>query len=81
MNSKNLFKKTISLRQFLFTINEFQKLYFDCEKDLNTTGITASQIEFFYNKQNKIATDLTKYILDKNLTVEIFNKILLDKDK
>lgn len=73
--------KIYPLKQFLMKIAQFQKEYYRYDNELNTPEITAAQVNFIYDIKNKIAEELARFILDKNITVEILNNELLENKK
>jgi hypothetical protein len=73
-----MFDRKLTLKHFFRCITEWQKLYWEYEDELKKQGITASHVERIYISQTKIAEDVARFILDRNMNVEILNNKLLE---
>lgn len=73
----NLFDKRITLKFFFRSISQWQKLYWDYDDSLKKSGITAREVEQIYKNMNAVAEDVARFILDRNISVEILNNELI----
>lgn len=78
MNPRDLFDKKITLHNFFRSIAHWQTIYWAYEDTLNKPGITAREVEYICRQQNEVAEKVAKFILDRNMTVEILNNALLE---
>jgi len=73
-----MFDKRIDVKHFFRCIIQWQKLYWAYDDALKKPSITASEVEQIYRSKNAIAEDVARFILDRNMSVEILNNELLD---
>lgn len=73
-----LFRDRIKLKHFLQRIIKYQESYKLLDNALNKPDITASEVECIYKQKNHIAEEVARFVLNKNITVEILNNELLE---
>lgn len=73
-----MFDKKITIKYFFESITTWQKYYWHLEDSLKKEGITDSEVEAIYHNQKAIAQDVARFILNRNMSVEILNNELIE---
>lgn len=74
-------EKRLNLKNFLFILSQFQKQYKEVNETIKRNNVSASEISYAYQLRNQIAEKVVRFILEENVSVEIFNNLLIENEK